>query len=52
MRVDPLLRAHANVARRALGPKATQAEVLWRAVVSYLFATGMLASSNVSSAIH
>ena len=49
----PLLwRACLDAAKRRPGADASSDEVLWWTAVSYLFAAGELAESNVSAALH
>ena len=49
---DLLWRACFDVARRRLGANATVDDLIWSTATAYLFATGQLAESNASAALH
>ena len=46
-----LMRACAVSVRHMLGPKASEDEMIWATMVAWLFATGALAESNLTTAI-
>lgn len=51
MTVDPLMRACCAEARCLIGPGASEAEMIWATLIAYLFATGALAESNLTTTL-